>query len=96
VTGRQGAPQRHPSGNWQPDLERMTAKMAAQLGAEGHPWPQKAARLLADRGRLGLDRAAYAAEIGMDLALLVAIEDGSAIGDWAVTRVGHPEGWGET
>ena len=68
---------RHPSSAaWRPDLGRMTRRMAAMLRDEGHPWPDAAAALLAERGRLGLDREAFAARIGVPVTLVVVIEDG--------------------
>jgi hypothetical protein len=73
---RKAAKRRHPATGWQPDLGRMAERMAGRLRCEGHPWPEYAAALLAERGRLGLDRAAFAARIGVDHALLVALEDG--------------------
>lgn len=57
-------------------VARMAARMAERLASEGHPWPDQAAALLAERGRRGLDRAAYAAAAGVPLHEVVAIEEG--------------------
>jgi hypothetical protein len=78
MNGRREAQVRHPSAGWRPDLDRMTRRVAEQLTSEGHPWPQLAAAILADRGRLGLERAAYASLSGIDLLALEALEDGTA------------------
>jgi hypothetical protein len=54
----------------------MTRRVAEQLRSEGHPWPDEAAAMLAQRGRLGLDRASYARHLGIDPLRLAALEDG--------------------
>jgi hypothetical protein len=94
---RTAAKRRHPATGWQPDLGRMAERMAGRLRGEGHPWPEYAAALLAERGRLGLDRAAFAARLGMDHEMLVALEDGGVPAAGERTRVsgaggarGHP------
>jgi hypothetical protein len=79
VSGRRDAPARHPSAQWRPDLDRMTKRVTEYLAATGHPWPDIAAVFLGERGRLGLDRCAYATRVGLDLELLAAIEDGDAV-----------------
>ena len=67
---------RHPSGQWRPDLARMAAAMAERLAGEGHPFPGFAASVLAERGRLGMDRTAFAAHLGLDEPTIAAAEDG--------------------
>jgi len=57
---------RHPAGQWRPDLARMADAMADRLAGEGHPFPRFAASVLAERGRLGMDRTAFAAHLGLD------------------------------
>jgi hypothetical protein len=54
----------------------MTRRVAERLAADGHPWPEVAAVFLGERGRVGLDRAAFASRLGIDPGLLAAIEDG--------------------
>ena len=79
MNGRRQAQVRHPSCAWRPDLDRMTRRVAEQLTAEGHPWPEAAAAILADRGRLGLDRTAYASLSGIDPNALEALENGTEL-----------------
>jgi hypothetical protein len=57
----------------------MTGRVADRLRAEGHPWPDEAAALLAERGRLGLDRKSFARHFGIDPIRLAAVEDGNPI-----------------
>jgi hypothetical protein len=70
------ARERHPSGQWRPDLARMAGVMAERLAGEGHPYPRFAAAVLAERGRLGMDRTAFAAFLGLDEPTIAAAEDG--------------------
>lgn len=74
--GRDRARQRHPAASWAPDHELLRRLLADQLAAEGHPWPRLGATLLGVRGLLGLDRAAFAAAMGIDPGRLAAMEDG--------------------
>lgn len=67
---------RHPSGQWRPDLARMADAVADRLAGEGHPFPRFAASVLAERGRLGMDRATFAAHLGLDEPTIAAAEDG--------------------
>jgi hypothetical protein len=67
---------RHPSGQWRPDLARMAGVVAERLAEEGHPFPGFAASVLAERGRLGMDRTAFAAHLGLDEPTIAAAEDG--------------------
>ena len=67
---------RHPSGQWRPDLARMAGAVADRLAGEGHPFPRFAASVLAERGRLGLDRANFALHLGLDEPTIAAAEDG--------------------
>jgi hypothetical protein len=68
---------RHPSGQWRPDLARMAGAVADRLAGEGHPFPRFAASVLAERGRLGLDRANFALHLGLDERTIAAAEDGA-------------------
>ena len=70
------ARRRHPSGQWRPDLARMAGAVADRLAGEGHPVPRFAASVLAERGRLGMDRGAFAAHLGLDEPTIAAAEDG--------------------
>ena len=81
-TSRSMAPEdeardRHPAGQWRPDLLRMAGAMAERLAGEGHPFPRFAASVLAERGRLGMDRTTFAAHLGLDEFTIAAAEDGS-------------------
>jgi hypothetical protein len=55
----------------------MARAVAQQLESEGHPHAAFAARVLAERGRLGLDRTAFADHLGLDEATVAAAEDGA-------------------
>ena len=68
---------RHPAGQWRPDLARLAGAMADRLAGEGHPFPRFAASVLAERGRLGMDRSAFAAHLGVDEPTIAAAEDGA-------------------
>jgi hypothetical protein len=72
-----GARDRHPSGQWRPDLARLAAAVADRLAVEGHPFPHFAASVLAERGRLGMDRATFALHLGLDEPTIAAAEDGA-------------------
>ena len=67
---------RHPSGQWRPDLARLAGAVAERLAADGHPFPRFAASVLAQRGRLGLDRTGFAAHLSLDETTIAAAEDG--------------------
>jgi hypothetical protein len=67
---------RHPSGQWRPDLARLASAVADRLAADGHPFPRFAASVLAERGRLSMDRSAFAAHLGLDEPTIAAAEDG--------------------
>lgn len=73
---RQLARARHPTSRRHPDLARMTARMADRLASEGHPWPDFAATVMAERGRAGMDREAFAATLGVSEEVLAGVEDG--------------------
>lgn len=75
---RQAARSRHPAGKWVPDLARMAWVVAARLSAQGHHRPDLAAAVLAERGRLGMDRGAFAAHLGIDEADVAWAEEGAA------------------
>ena len=81
-TSRSMAPEddarhRHPAGQWRSDLARMARAVADQLEAEGHPFPEFAASVLAERGRLGMDRGEFAAHLELDEPTIAAAEDGA-------------------
>ena len=67
---------RHPTGRRQPDLARMTARLTDRLSSEGHPWPDFAAAVVAERGRAGVDRQAFARLLGVSEEVLAGVEDG--------------------
>ena len=67
---------RHPSAQWQPDMERLKRAVGDRLRAEGHPWPDTAATVLAMRGSLGLEREEFAALLGTPVTGLRALEEG--------------------
>lgn len=67
---------RHPSSAWPFDVGRMQRRVAEDLAAKGHPWPERAAALLGLRGRLGLDRARFAVVAGIPEDVVAVIEDG--------------------
>lgn len=77
---RQLARTRHPTSRRRPDLARMTARLVARLASEGHPWPDFAAAVIAERGRSGLDRQAFAGLLGVSEETLAGVEEG-ALGD---------------
>lgn len=54
----------------------MTARLADRLASEGHPWPDVAAAALAERGRAGLDREAFAEVLGVSEEALAGVEEG--------------------
>ena len=72
----EAARDRHPSGQWRPDLARLAGAVADRLAGEGHPFPRFAASVLAERGRLGMDRGAFAAHLGLDEPTIAAAEEG--------------------
>ncbi|HET7487020.1 MAG TPA: hypothetical protein VFJ85_03770 [Acidimicrobiales bacterium] len=76
TAARDAARRRHPSARWPLDVGRMQARIAADLAAAGHPWPARAAALLATRGRLGLDRAAFAELLEVPENAVAAMEEG--------------------
>lgn len=70
--------------------------MVVQLRAEKHPWPEMAATLMAARGRMGLDRAEFAAALGIGEEVVEGLEDGTAsdrdVERWTDGRVQPPAG----
>ena len=68
---------RHPTGRGYPDLARMTARLADRLSSEGHPWPDFAAAVIAERGRAGVGRQAFAGMLGVSEEMLAGVEDGA-------------------
>ncbi len=77
---RRQARARHPCTRWPFDLRRMEQRVSEDLAGEGHPWPGRAAALLALRGRLGVDRAGFAVLVGVPEDVVAAIEDGRRLG----------------
>ena len=73
---RAAARARHPSARWPVDVGQMQRRIAADLARSGHPWPARAALLLAVRGRLGLDRRRFAALVEVPEEVVAAVEDG--------------------
>jgi butyrate kinase len=73
---RRLARSRHPTSRRHPDLARMTARLAERLVAEGHPWPDFAATVIAERGRAGLDRPSFAGTLGVSEEMLAGVEEG--------------------
>ena len=67
---------RHPTSRGRPDPARMTARLADRLAAQGHPWPDFAAALIAERARSGLDRSSFASTLGVGVDLVAGIETG--------------------
>lgn len=67
---------RHPTSRRHPDLARMAARLAGRLAEEGHPWPDFAAAVIAERGSAGLDREAFAGMLGVSEEMLAGVEDG--------------------
>jgi DNA-binding transcriptional regulator YiaG len=55
----------------------MARAVAERLRTEGHPFPEFAASVLAERGRLGMDRGAFAAHLDLDETTIAAAEDGA-------------------
>lgn len=65
-------------GGWRPDIELLTERLARRLRSRGHPWPEMAATALRDRAETGLDRAVYAALLGVDEQAVTALEEGGS------------------
>ena len=59
----------------------MARAVAQRLQAEGHPFPGFAASVLAERGRLGMDRTTFAAYLGLDEPTVAAAEEGALAPD---------------
>lgn len=85
---RQLARPRHPSAGGGYAPARLTARLAQVLAAEGHPWPELAAAVMAQRGGTGLDRASFAGRVGMREDTLAGIEDGRFGADRPSPRMG--------
>lgn len=75
--GVEAARARHPTRPRHPDLARMTGRLADRLASEGHPWPDLAAAVMAERGRAGLNRESFAEVLGVSEDTLAGVEDGS-------------------
>lgn len=65
------------SGSWDTDQTLLCERLAERLRHQGSAHPVAAAVALAVRGSLGLDRAAFAARIGLDVVELERIDDGA-------------------
>jgi hypothetical protein len=77
----EAARDRHPAGQWRGNVKRMAHALAARLAAEGHPYPELAASVMAERGRRGETREEYARTSNLDLATIVAAEEGELAPD---------------
>jgi hypothetical protein len=76
-----------------PDLTRLVERLAARLADEGARHPVAAAVAIACRGRSGLDRAPFAASIGIDTDIVTACERGDvAFADLPAPLVADHEG----
>ncbi len=67
------AEQREPS-EWTPDARRLEAVLAERLRQKGCLWPDVAARVLLARSRTSLNRADFAARLGLTEEGLRALE----------------------
>jgi hypothetical protein len=61
----------------------LRSRVAAALAARGRRWPRLAAAILAARGQAGLDRAAFAALLGIPVHRLTLLECGHLPPGWA-------------
>jgi hypothetical protein len=76
-----------------PDLTRLCEKVAHELATRGVAQPVAAAVAIACRGRSGLEPAAFAASIGVDVAVVDACEAGRvAFGDLPAALVADHTG----
>lgn len=78
TAARRRAQTRHPASQWSADVGRLRQLMVLKLRSEEHPWPEMAATLMAARGRMGLDRAEFAAALGIAEEVVEGLEDGTA------------------
>lgn len=76
VFGDDDSRARHPA-TWRPDRDLLHERLAEHLRRSGHRWPELAAAVLAERGRLDLDRVAFALHCGVHVEDVTAAEDGS-------------------
>jgi hypothetical protein len=68
---------RHPSARgYCFDVGRLVAAVAAELRATGAAWPEVGALALCIRGLAGLDRLAFATELGLPAGELAQVEAG--------------------
>ena len=80
---------RHPTSRPRQDLARITNRLADRLASEGHPWPDLAAAVIAERGRVGLDRETFAGMFGVSGEMLAGVEDG-LLGQAGCRPLGKP------
>ena len=73
---RQGMVTSSPATDWSADLTGYLERQAERLAARGVPHPDAAAAALAARGRLGLDRDAFARRLRVAPASVVEAESG--------------------
>ena len=72
---------------------RLIIRMADILAADGAPYPMAGALAAAVRGRLQLDRFAYARELGLDLDVVDAAEAGQTTVDELPTSIAERIPW---
>ncbi|MFN8040191.1 MAG: hypothetical protein U0Q07_13350 [Acidimicrobiales bacterium] len=73
---RQGMVTSSPATDWSADLTGYLERQAERLAARGVPHPDAAAAALAARGRLGLDRDAFARRLRLPATTVAAAEAG--------------------
>lgn len=59
---------------WRPDTQEFMAALAERFTRRGCPWPYVAARLVLTRSRTSLDRAEFAARLGLTESELRSLE----------------------
>lgn len=92
---RRRAQASHPAAHWSADLSLARRRMIERLRHEQHPWPEMAATLLAARGRMGLDRDEFAQSLGIEIAVIAGLEDGTASADDVARWTSEPADFGQ-
>jgi hypothetical protein len=78
AAGANAARSRHPSANrWRPDRGRLLERLAERARARGARWPRVAAAVLVLRGIAGDDPFTFAGRLGITVAALRHLEQGS-------------------
>jgi hypothetical protein len=72
------APPGRSAGSLPAGADRLIIRLEARLAAKGHPWPAFATLLIVTRARRRLDRLAFGALVGIDVADVIALEEGEA------------------